>query len=125
MPLADRDLSYLVDIFDCVEDVIAYTSNISIHEFEKDKMRRLAVERQLEVIGQAANYVTKTGQDQLNQIPWSQMIGLRNKLAHDYSDILAKRIWDIARLSIPELKTTLLTIPEIQEYCKKKKTSNI
>ena len=94
MPLGDKDLSYLVDIFDCVEDVIAYTSDISIHDFEKEKMRRLAVERQLEVIGQAANRVTENGQNQLNQIPWSQMIGLRNKLAHDYGEILVKRIWD-------------------------------
>jgi len=124
MSLVERDLSYLVDIFDCVEDVIAYTSNVSIHDFERDKMRRLAVERQLEVIGQAANRVTKGGQEQLSQIPWSQMIGLRNKLAHDYGDILAKRIWDIARLSIPQLKTDLLTIPEIQEYSNTK-TSNI
>jgi len=124
MPLVERDLSYLVDIFDCVEDVIAYTANISIHDFEQDKMRRLAVERQLEVIGQAANGVSKSGQDQLTQIPWSQMIGLRNKLAHDYGDILAKRIWDIARLSIPELKSELLTIPEVLEYSKAK-TSNI
>ena len=124
MPLVERDLSYLVDIFDCVEDVIAYTANISIHDFEQDKMRRLAVERQLEVIGQAANGVSKSGQDQLTQIPWSQMIGLRNKLAHDYGDILAKRIWDIARLSIPELKFELLTIPEVLEYSKAK-TSNI
>ena len=124
MSLVERDLSYLVDIFDCVEDVITYTSNVSIHDFERDKMRRLAVERQLEVIGQAANRVTKGGQEQLSQIPWSQMIGLRNKLAHDYGDILAKRIWDIARLSIPQLKTDLLTIPEIQEYSNTK-TSNI
>lgn len=125
MPLADRDLSYLVDIFDCVEDVVAYTSGISIFDFERDKMRRLAVERQLEVIGQAANRVTKDGQGQLSQIPWSQMIGLRNKLAHDYGDILAKRIWDIARSSIPELRTALLTIPQILEYSKAKKASNI
>jgi len=124
MLLVERDISYLVDIFDCVEDVIAYTANISIHDFEQDKMRRLAVERQLEVIGQAANGVSKSGQDQLTQIPWSQMIGLRNKLAHDYGDILAKRIWDIARLSIPELKSGLLTIPEVLEYSKAK-TSNI
>jgi len=120
MSLVERDLSYLVDIFDCVEDVIAYTSNVSIHDFERDKMRRLAVERQLEVIGQAANRVTKGGQEQLSQIPWSQMIGLRNKLAHDYGDILAKRIWDIARSSIPELRKGLLTIQEISEYRKRK-----
>jgi len=51
MQLDEKDLSYLVDMFDCVEDVIAYTSNVSIFDFENDKMRKLAVERQLEVIG--------------------------------------------------------------------------
>lgn len=120
MLLDENDLSYLVDIFDCVEDVINYTSDISIFEFENDKMRKLAVERQLEVIGQAANRVSKTSQDLLSQIPWSQMIGLRNKLAHDYGDILAKRIWDIARLSIPELRKNLLNVPEILKYKEEK-----
>ncbi|KQC14361.1 MAG: hypothetical protein APR63_14465 [Desulfuromonas sp. SDB] len=55
----EQDISYLLDILECINDIISFTSNISFNDFEKDKMRKLAVERQLEIIGQAANKITK------------------------------------------------------------------
>lgn len=112
----DRDLAYFLDIYECVIDILNYTSSVSFYEFEKDKMRRLAVERQLEVIGQAANKISSEVQNEYGSIPWSQIIGLRNKLAHDYGEILAKRIWDISRKSIPELLTEMKKIQNLREY---------
>ena len=38
-----------------------------------------------------------------DDIPWSKIIGLRNKIVHDYGEILTDRIWLIASKSIPEL----------------------
>jgi len=119
MPLNENDLSFFIDMIDCINDINEFTNEIQFHEFEKDKMRKLAVERQLEVIGQAANKVSKDTQDLLNNIPWGNIIGLRNKLAHDYGEILAERIWIISRNSIQELLTELLKIDELNEYIKK------
>jgi len=116
MQMNDRDLAYFLDIYECVIDILNYTSSVSFYEFEKDKMRRLAVERQLEVIGQAANKISSEVQNEYGSIPWSQIIGLRNKLAHDYGEILAKRIWDISRKSIPELLTEMKKIQNLREY---------
>jgi len=56
----------------------------------------------------------------LESIPWKNIIGLRNKLAHDYGEILAERIWVISRNSIQELKDELEKIDEIKEYINKK-----
>jgi uncharacterized protein with HEPN domain len=50
MPLNENDLSYLIDIVDCILDINEFTNSISYNVFEKDKMRKLAVERQLEII---------------------------------------------------------------------------
>jgi len=118
MPLNENDLSFLIDIANCINDIIDFTKEIKYHEFEKDKMRKLAVERQLEVIGQAANKISKETQNDLKNIPWSNIIGLRNKLAHDYGEILAERIWIISRDSIPELIKELENIEELKEYIK-------
>jgi len=120
MPLNENDLSFIIDIIDCIMDINEFTKGIQFYEFEKDKMRKLAVERQLEVIGQAANKVSKETQDILKSIPWKNIIGLRNKLAHDYGEILAERIWAISRNSIQELKDELEKIDEIKEYINKK-----
>ena len=120
MPLNENDLSFIIDIVDCIIDINEFTNGIQFYEFEKDKMRKLAVERQLEVIGQAANKISKETQDILKSIPWKNIIGLRNKLAHDYGEILAERIWAISRNSIQELKDELEKIDEIKEYINKK-----
>jgi len=120
MPLNENDLSFIIDIVDCIIDINEFTNGIQFYEFEKDKMRKLAVERQLEVIGQAANKISKETQDILKSIPWKNIIGLRNKLAHDYGEILAERIWAISRNSIQELKAELEKIDEIKEYIDKK-----
>jgi len=121
MPLNENDLSFLIDIIDCIIDINEFTNGIQFCEFEKDKMRKLAVERQMEVIGQAANKITKETQEDLKNIPWMNIIGLRNKLAHDYGEILAERIWTIAINSIQDLLKELEKIEELKEYIKKKR----
>ena len=103
-------------VLEQAQDINDFTKEIQYHEFEKDKMRKLAVERQLEVIGQAANKISKETQNILKNIPWTNIIGLRNKLAHDYGEILAERIWIISRESIQELMKELENIKELKEY---------
>jgi uncharacterized protein with HEPN domain len=121
MRLDENDLSYLIDIVDCILDIKEFTNSVDYNQFEKDKMRKLAVERQLEVIGQAANKISIEVQNSLENIPWKNVIGLRNKLAHDYGEILAERIWKISKKSIQELFYELEKIEEIKEYLNNKR----
>ena len=121
MPLDERDLSYFIDILECIIDIKDFVSGVSFNDFTKDKMRKLAVERQLEVIGQAANKISKNTQSLYPDIPWQNIIGLRNKLAHDYGEILAKRIWDISKNSIEDLYLKITGIQELRKYVKSRK----
>ena len=120
MPLNENDLSFFIDIIDCIFDINEFTNSIEYYQFEKDKMRRLAVERQLEVIGQAANKISIDTQNNLKNIPWKNIIGLRNKLAHDYGEILAERTWKISKDSIQALLKELEKIDELKEYINSK-----
>jgi uncharacterized protein with HEPN domain len=119
MRLNENDLSYIIDIADCIRDINEFTNSISYNEFERDKMRKLAVERQLEIIGQAANKISQETQEALKTIPWGKIIGLRNKLAHDYGEILTERIWNISKTSMQELLTEIEKIEGIKEYFEK------
>lgn len=114
MHLEDRDLAYLVDMLSCCNDIVEFTADVTFEAFEHDRMRRLATERQLETLGEAANHVSNSTQDALPAISWPKIIGLRNKLAHDYGEILAQRVWQIAKRSIPELQEQLLAISEVR-----------
>ena len=107
MPLNENDVSYLIDIVDCITDIKEFTDAVEYYQFEKDKMRKLAVERLLEILGQAANKISIETQNILKSIPWGNIIGLRNKLAHDYGEILAERIWVITKKPLLELLNEL------------------
>ena len=116
MHITEKDLSYLYDIYQNCIDILDYTSNIKSYTFEKDRMRVKAVERSFEIIGIASNKLSKEIKDSLTLIPWKQMIGFRNIIAHDYGDIRLEKLWDISRNSIPELKIELENIDELREY---------
>ena len=116
MRLNENDLSYVIDIINCIMDINEFTESVEYDQFKKDKMRKLAVERQLEVIGQAAGKISVETQKMMKNIPWKNIIGLRNKLAHDYGEILAERIWKISKTSIQELLDELKNIEEIKKY---------
>ncbi len=66
-------------------------------------MKRFAVERQLLVIGEAANHLSPQFTDSNQDIPWGLIVGLRNIIAHEYGEILVDRIYKIARENVPEL----------------------
>lgn len=66
-------------------------------------MLRYAVERQLVVIGEAANHISENFKMAHPEIPWKGIIGQRNVLAHEYGEILVERIWLVATERIPEL----------------------
>jgi len=114
MHLEERALAYLVDMLSCCNDIIEFTSGVTFETFEYDRMRRLATERQLETLGEAANHVSNSTQNLLEVIAWPKIVGLRNKLVHDYGEVLAERVWRITKKSIPQLQEQLLSISEVR-----------
>lgn len=85
------------------EELVNIVKDETHTSFINNCIKRLAVERLLEIIGEAANHISKEVIENNEDIPWSKIIGLRNKVAHDYGEILTDRIWLIATRSIPEL----------------------
>ena len=59
------------------------------------------------VIGEAANHVSEEFQENHREVPWAQIIGQRNVLAHDYGVILTDRVWKTAKTNVPELLDAL------------------
>jgi len=111
----DRDVAYLFDMLECCKDIISFTSNVSFAQFASEKMRRLATERRLETLGEAANRVSVARQAALPNIDWARIVGLRNKLAHDYGEVLAERVWLIAVQHVKELRAQLEAIEDLAD----------
>jgi len=78
-------------------------------DLDTDRLLNLALVRLVEVVGEAANRVSKTGQDQLASIPWRQIISMRNRIIHGYDEVDFDILWVVIRGDLPPLIDTLKT----------------
>ncbi len=92
MLLNERDKSYIFDMITYSEELVNIVKDETHTSFINNRIKRLAVERLLEIIGEAANHISKEVLENNEDVPWSKIIGLRNKVAHDYGEILTDRI---------------------------------
>lgn len=103
MPLEARDLACLWDMAEAAEAVVDMTSAVPLTAYLNDRMRQLAVERAVEIIGEAARQVGADVKRSNPGIPWRLIIAQRNVLAHDYGAIDPERMWRLAVQDIPAL----------------------
>lgn len=81
------DTVYLRHIMDAIGLIEEYTKGISENDFIATTMVHDAVVRQLEIIGVAARNISGTFQRKHPNLPWGKMIGIRNKIIHEYFNI--------------------------------------
>jgi uncharacterized protein with HEPN domain len=88
-----EDMARLWDMLDAARAAMQFTGNKQFEEFLADRMVRNAVERNLEIIGEAARCVSQAFRDSHSEIPWRAIIALRNVLTHEYGEIRYERLW--------------------------------
>lgn len=92
-----EDMARLWDMLDAARAAVQFTDKLQFEDFLEDRMVRNAVERNLEIIGEAARCVSQTFRNNLPDIPWRAMIALRNILTHEYGEVRHERIWLICK----------------------------
>lgn len=102
-----RDLGYLEDMRIHARDALSIASRIGRNAFLDDRAMQHAVIRCLTVVGEAANRVSGDTCLALPDVAWSEAIGLRNVLVHDYRGIDMSRIWTIVEQDLPPLVRAL------------------
>jgi uncharacterized protein with HEPN domain len=103
----NRDKTYLLDILVASRKAIAFTVGLTYKDFIESELHQNAVIRPLEIIGEAAGKISQETRSQFPQIPWKLMIGMRNRLIHDYMDIDLQTVWDTIQKDLPALIHTL------------------
>lgn len=101
------NLIFVSHIRDSINKIIKYTDNISYEEFVSNDMIQDAVIRQIEILGEASKNLTDDFKNTYNYLSWKQMVGMRNKVIHEYFGVNLKVIWDTVKLEIPGLKTSI------------------
>lgn len=108
-------LTYLQDILDATNDVETFFRDYPMRYdvFEKDYLRRSAVERKAEIMGEAINRIKKAEPDL--EIPNGRaIIATRNRIIHSYDNVQPEFLWSLVIRHIPELKKYITRI--LAEY---------
>lgn len=107
MPPDRDDRAYLWDMLTAAKAVVGFVQGRTLDEYVADLMLRSAVERQVEIIGEAARRVSKDFQGAHPEILWRPIQAQRHVLAHDYGEIKHDRLWRVAVEHVPALITLL------------------
>lgn len=105
-------LVYVDDIIESVNAILSHIDGMTEQDLRNSLKTQDAIIRRFMVIGEAANNVPDNLKEKYHHIPWREMIGMRNRLVHDYADTRLKTLWETARDDFPELKRQLADLLE-------------
>ena len=106
-PKGFRDSDYLEHIATRIVRIERATSGIDLAAFLGNDDLQAAIERYIEVIGEAAGKLSQNTRDLAPDVPWGQVIGARNVIVHGYAEIEPDRIWDIVKSHLPSLRAAV------------------
>ena len=89
------DLTRLKHIRDSAQEALFFVNNRTREDLDHDRMLSLALVRLIEIMGEAANNISDPCQSKYSQIPWRQIIGMRNRIVHAYFDVDLDIIWQV------------------------------
>ena len=98
-----RDKAYLLDILESAKLAVEYVGERKREEFLKDTQCQDAVIRRLEIIGEAAGRISGETRSAFPNLPWKEMIGMRNVMVHEYDGIDMVIVWDTVKSDVPAL----------------------
>ncbi len=110
-----REINYLLDALEAARLLQTFVEGVDWDMFENDLMRRAAVMRQLEIIGEAARRLSEETRLELSLIPWRQIISMRNRLIHGYDDVDLAIVWDSVQNDLPPLIAQLEKVVPLEE----------
>lgn len=102
-----RDPAFLWDMLDAARKVVDFTRGLDRDAYLESLVTRMAVERALEVLGESARSVSVTFRAAHPEVPWRDLIGQRNVLAHEYGEIDHERVWIATTQEAPKLVETV------------------
>lgn len=106
-----RDWTFRIkDILTAIDKIEKYTKNLNATEFRKNELVIDAVIRNFEIIGEASNNIPVEVQKTYPQIPWREMVAMRNFLIHEYSGVDLSTVWQTAHIHLPVLRKQLLSL---------------
>jgi len=107
---------YLEDMLEAARKILSATSDVSFQRFSEDWLIRDAVMHNFVVLGAAARRLPDEYHARFPGVPWRRIIGLRNRVVHEYNSLAGETLWDIIQTDVAQLTTTISVIlAELQD----------
>ena len=103
---------FVEDILESITWIENYTGNMDFEDFRADRKTIDAVVRNFEIIGEASKSIPDDIKKKYQNVDWQGIIGLRNRIAHEYFGISTEIIWHIIKEELPPLKPIMQQILE-------------
>jgi uncharacterized protein with HEPN domain len=112
---SQRDRVRLDHMLEHAREAIMLTRGKTRADLDSDRVLNLALVRLLEIVGEAAGRVSEEECAQHLEIPWPQIVGLRNRLIHGYDAVDHDILWQIITGDLPPLVDALEAILSLEE----------
>lgn len=97
----------LRDMLDAARAAVAFSTPLTFEEFAGNRLHRYAIVKAIEIVGEAAANVGPETRAAYPDIPWSDIVGMRNRLVHEYYNIRLGTVWATVRDDLPALISCL------------------
>jgi uncharacterized protein with HEPN domain len=101
--MSESDLVCLRHMRDAAREAVEFGEGRTPDDLARNRVLTLALVRCIEIIGEAASRVSDTVRSQHPEVPWAEIIGMRNRLVHAYFDVDLERVRDTLALDLPPL----------------------
>ncbi len=105
--MCDPDTIRLRHMLDAAREAMAFAHGKTREDMRLDRLLALALTKDIEIIGEAANSVSPEKRASLPGIPWADIVGMRNRLIHAYFEVDLDMVWDVVTADLPGLARSL------------------
>ena len=105
--MSPDDSVRLRHMIDAIEAAMEFAEGRSRQDLDSDEMLLFALVRAVEIVGEAAARVSGEGRAETPGMPWSAIVGMRNRLVHAYFDINRNILWSTVTQALPPLLAQL------------------